>query len=200
MTQPSLEGQGGIAHFSRGGDFPAAPMLFGGVIATFIVVATLLGLDDGRNISIPRSMPVSEVASVTPEAADLGHQGRSGQLAIAVTDVTAYLVAGDPGLPENAQGGHVLVGVRVINDGTDRQRFEPAIQQLVAGDQTVDADQNASQPVLGADIDPGNSIVASIAFNLPEGAEPSAIILRDSPAAPGTQLSLADMGNSGLAQ
>lgn len=200
MIQPSLEGEAGLAQFYRGGDFPAVPMLFGGVITIFIVVATLMGLDDGRNISIPRSMPVGEVASVMPEAADLGHEGRSGQLAIAVTDVTTYLVAGDPGLPQTAQGGHVLVGVRVINDGADRQRFEPAIQQLVAGDQTVGADQSASQPALGADIDPGDSIVASIAFGVPEGVEPSAIILRDSPAASGIQLSLAGMGNSGLAQ
>ncbi len=200
MTQHSLEGEAGIAHFSRGGDFPAVPMMFGGVIAIFIVVATLLGLDDSRNIGTLRSMPVSEVASVTPEAADLGHQGRSGQLAIAVTDVTAYLVAGDPGLPQTTQGGHVLVGVRVINDGDAPQRFEPAIQQLVVGDQTFGADQTASEPVLGADLGPGDSIVASLAFDIPAGAEPSAIVLRDTVTSPGTQVSLAEAGDSGVAQ
>ncbi|MGH3955141.1 MAG: DUF4352 domain-containing protein [Mycobacterium sp.] len=201
MTQPSLEGEAGVAVLYRGsGNFPAAPMMFGGVIAAFIVVATLVGIQDGRNFNTSRSALVHEVASVTPEGGGPGREARAGQLALAVTDVTAYLVSGDPELPQYEQGGHVLVGVRVINDGDAPQRFEPAIQQLVVGDQTFGADQTASQPVLGADLGPGDSIVASLAFDIPAGAEPSAIILRDAVTSPGTQVSLAEVRQSGVAQ
>ncbi|WP_078314502.1 DUF4352 domain-containing protein [Mycobacterium sp. D16Q16] len=200
MTQPSLEGETGTALYYGSGNFPAAPMMFGGVIATFIVVATLVGIEDGRNFSASRPTLVQEVASVTPEGEGPGRQAHAGQLALAVTDVTASPVAGDLSLTQTEQSGHVLVGVRVINDGDAPQRFEPAIQQLVVGDQTFGANPTVSQPVLGADLGPGESIVASIAFDVPEGAEPSAIILRDSVTAAGTQVSLADVGDSGVAQ
>ncbi|MFA4080626.1 DUF4352 domain-containing protein [Mycobacteroides salmoniphilum] len=204
MTRPSLEGENGAAALYLGsGNFPVAPMLFGGVIATFIVVATLVGIEDGRNFSASGSTLVHDVASVTPGGGrdgGPGREARAGQLALAVTDVTASPAAGDPGLAQNDAGGRVLVGVRVINDGDVPQRFEPAIQQLVAGDQTFGADQTASQPVLGADLGPGDSIVASLAFDIPAGAEPSAIILRDSVTAPGAQVSLAESGDGGVAQ
>ncbi|WP_078327903.1 DUF4352 domain-containing protein [Mycobacteroides salmoniphilum] len=201
MTRPSLEGENGAAGlYLVSGNFPVAPMLFGVVIATFIVVATLVGIEDGRNFSASGSPLVHEVASVAPEGGGPGREARAGQLALAVTEVTASPAAGDPGLAQNDEGGHVLVGVRVINDGDVPHRFEPAIQQLVAGDQTFGADQAASQPVLGADLGPGDSIVASIAFDIPAGAEPSAIILRDSVTAPGTQMSLAEVGDGGAAQ
>ncbi|MUM19812.1 hypothetical protein BI330_23595 [Mycobacterium sp. CBMA 623] len=195
------EGENGVADPRGGaGNFPAAPMIFGGVIATCIVVATLVGIEDGRNFSGSRSTLVHEVASVTPDGGVLRREVRVGQLAVAVTDVTASPVTGDPALPQAVQGGHVLVGVRVVNDGDTPQRFEPAIQQLVAGDQTFGADQTASQPLLGADLGPGDSVVASIAFDIPAGAEPSAIILRDSLTTPGTQVSVAEVANSGVAQ
>lgn len=201
MTRPSLEGENGVAALYHGsGNFPAAPMMFGGVIATFIVVATLVGIEDGRNFSASRSPLVHDVASVTPEGDGPGRQARAGQLALAVTGVTASPAAGDLALPQTEESGHVLVGVRVINDGDAPQRFEPAIQQLVVGDQTFGANPTVSQPVLGADLGPGDSIVASIAFDIPAGADPSAIILRDSATAPGTQMSLADVGDSGVAQ
>lgn len=201
MTQSSLRAENGsAAHLRSSGNFPAAPMIFGGVIATLVVVATLLGIKDDRNFSQRRATLASGVAPVAPEGGVLAHEARSGQLAIAVTGVTAAGVVGDPLQPEPAQGGHVLVGVRVINDGDDEQRFEPAIQQLIVGDQTIDADQEASVPVLGADLGPGDSVVASIAFDVPAGAEPSAIVLRDSATAPGTQLSLAEVGVGGEAQ
>ncbi|WP_078323343.1 DUF4352 domain-containing protein [Mycobacteroides salmoniphilum] len=200
MTRPSLEGENRAAALYLGsGNFPVAPMLFGGVIATFIVVATLVGIEDGRNFNASGSSLVHQVASVTPDGGGPGREARAGQLALAVTDVTASPAAGDPGLAQNDTGGRVLVGVRVINDGDIPQRFEPAIQQLVAGDQTFGADQTASQPVLGADLGPGDSVVASLAFDIPAGAEPSAIILRDSVTAPGTQVSLAEAGDSGVA-
>lgn len=115
---------------------------------------------------------------------------RSGPLAMTVTEVTATATAGDSQLSQAASGRHLVVGVRVVNDGADAERFEPAIQQLVAGDQMLGADPNASQPLLGADLGPGDSVVASIAFDVPDGAEPSAILLRDSPTATGTQVSL----------
>ncbi|MBA0045971.1 DUF4352 domain-containing protein [Mycobacteroides sp. LB1] len=202
MTQPSLEGQNGVAarhHLSS--NFPAAPMIFGGVIAIFLVIATLAGIEDGRNPRYPRSALVPDVAPVEPEGrADLGREARSGQLAIAVTEVTVSDALGDPRLPQTVQVGHVLVGVRVVNDGADGERFEPAMQQLVVGDQTFGADREASLPLLGADLGPGDSVVASIAFDVPAGAEPSAIILRDSLTDTGTQVSLAGAGISAQAQ
>lgn len=201
MTQPSLEGENGAAALYLGsGNFPLAPMMFGGVIATFIVVATLVGIEDGRNVNTSRSTLIHEVASVTPEGGVPGRGARAGQLALAVTDVTSSRAAGDPGLAQAGEGDHVLVAVRVSNDGDVPQRFEPAIQQLVAGDQTFGADQTASQPVLGADLGPGESIDASLAFDVPAGAEPSTIILRDAVTSPGTQVSLAEAGDSGVAQ
>ncbi len=199
MTQPSLESEKSLtAVYRGGGDFPAVPMMFGAVIAAFIVVATMVGIKDGRNFSASRSASAHEVASVTPEGADLGREVRAGQLALVVTDVTAPSATGDPRLPQATQGDRVLVGVRVINEGEAPQRFEPAIQQLIVGDESFGADQTFSQPMLGADLGPGDSLVASIAFDIPAGAEPSAIILRDSLTTPGAQVSLAEVANGGV--
>ncbi len=201
MTQHSLESEKRLAPaYCGGGDFPAVPMMFGAVIAAFIVVATMVGIRDGRNFSASRSAPVHEVASVAPGGADLGHEVRAGQLALVVTDITAPWETGDPRLPQATQGDRVLVGVRVINEGEAPQRFEPAIQQLIVGDESFGADQMSSQPMLGADLGPGDSVVASIAFDIPAGAEPSAIILRDSLTTPGAQVSLADVATGGVTQ
>lgn len=192
MTAPSLEGKCLPAVHQRiSSDFPPAPLFFGGAIAIFIVVATLAGIHDGRNTRYSQAVLIPDVApSVADGPGGRAAEVRSGPLAMMVTEVTATASAGDSQLSQAAPGRHLVVGVRVVNDGADAERFEPAIQQLVAGDQVLGADQDASQPLLGADLGPGESVVASIMFDVPDGVEPSAILLRDSPTATGAQVSL----------
>jgi len=125
-------------------------------------------------------------AAVEPTVlAGVGEEVRDGKFAFVVTGVERSKVAGDLSnqfMREDAQGEFVSVRMTVTNIGDEAQTFFATNQKLMAAGREYDADGVVAMwtDSTGVEINPGNSIQAVAAFDVPVGAVPELISLHDS--------------------
>ena len=144
------------------------------------------------NVSGPAGPSVAASSQPAPRAG-VGQEVRDGAFAFVVSGVeNATVVAdtNDSSATTAPRGVFVIVKMTVTNVGDQTQSFTASLQRLKAGGNTFDASQDA-QGYLGAstqDVDPGNQIEVSVAFDVPVGATPESIELHDSPSSTGVEV------------
>lgn len=111
---------------------------------------------------------------------------KDGNLQFVVTKVrTGVPRVGDQYLGQQAQGQYVLVSVTVTNVGKSAETFADSEQKVKdAQGRTFSADSTADiyiqdNQVLLQEINPGNSARGVLAFDMPVGATPVSITLKD---------------------
>ncbi len=118
--------------------------------------------------------------------AGIGQEARDGKFAFTVTGMDMAKTTGDPSNPyeqATAQGVYVIVSMTVESIRDRSQSFFAANQKLTdsAGRQ-YSPDSKADiwiNKAIQTDINPGNRIEAKVAFDVPEGTQPSTIELHD---------------------
>lgn len=131
-------------------------------------------------------------------AARIGTEVRDGDFAFVVTKVeTGIHQLGSGAWSTKAQGEFILVRVTVTNIGKESAMFSGSSQKLFdeAG-REFEADSGSaamyipdSESFLNK-INPGNSVKATVVFDVPTGLKPAAIELHDSPFSGGATVSL----------
>jgi hypothetical protein len=117
---------------------------------------------------------------------------KDGQFTFRVTKVRRTDHVGDSVSGSDAQGEYIVVSVTVFNHGHKAQMLDASSQKLIAGGATYDADSGAftdSRAFLN-NINPGNSVAANLAFDVPEGTQADQVVLHDSPFSNGVRVAL----------
>lgn len=114
--------------------------------------------------------------------ARIGDVVRDGQFSFTVTKSRRAEVLGEnPYLQKEAQGEFVIFSVTVRNHGDEPRDFNAASQELFVGDKKYDAAPDLEGNAFLNTINPGNKVKGRLAFDVPEGAEPTRLVLHDSP-------------------
>lgn len=171
-------------------------------IGAVIVVGVAINLASGGSDSAPESGGSTSVQADAPSnapaeaAAGIGAAVRDGKFEFTVQDVERGVASvGDQFSSQSPQGEYVLVTMNVANIGDEQQLFDTSSQQLLdaAGRQySVDTVATiTNDPNIGfTQINPGNSVVATLVFDVPAGTAPAEIELHDSPFSGGTTVAL----------
>lgn len=115
-----------------------------------------------------------------------------GQFTFRATKVRRTGHVGDSITGSDAQGEYIVITVTVFNHGRHAQMLDASSQKLLAGGKTYDADSGAfidSEAFLN-NINPGNSVTANLAFDVPEGTRADQVVLHDSPFSDGVRVAL----------
>lgn len=129
--------------------------------------------------------------------AEVGDEVQDGTFSFVVNDTEAGVseVGGDF-LSEEAQGEFIIVDVTVENTGDSAEYFSDSGQQLVDDEgKEYDADSEAGIYIednesLLEKINPGNKIDVKLVFDVPEGVEPTTLVLSESVLSDGVEVSL----------
>ncbi|MFZ1179380.1 MAG: DUF4352 domain-containing protein [Mycobacterium sp.] len=78
--------------------------------------------------------------------------------------------------PEQAKGEFFIITLKVTNIGDDSRTFWASNQKLIINGNKYEASSSLSDDSLRQDINPGLSINAKVAFDIPPGAVPDAIV------------------------
>jgi hypothetical protein len=132
------------------------------------------------------------------QQAGIGTEVRDGDFSFTVTGVEPGVqTLGKGAWSTQAQGEFVLVRVTVTNVGSESTMFSGANQKLLDDQgRTFDADSGGaamyvpdSESFLNR-INPGNSVKATVVFDVPAGLKPTAVELHDSMFSSGSTVSL----------
>jgi hypothetical protein len=134
---------------------------------------------------------LANVTSSTPSVAPAGSSVRDGKFEFTVDRVTRSKTANNPSDPTNqyelttAQGEFVIVSLAVRNIGNEQQTFFDINQKLIDSSgrsygPSSQADSNLDANIGMSDINPGNSVNAQVAFDVPVGTPITAIEVHDS--------------------
>lgn len=132
--------------------------------------------------------PTSEApASVAPAPANdddapapVGSSVRDGKFEFQVLGVERSPTKEGIFSPEEAKGEFFIVNLRITNIGDDARSFHASNQHLIVNGNKYDASSSISDDNWMEDINPGLSIEAKVAFDIPPGAVPEAIEVHDS--------------------
>lgn len=159
-----------------------------------IVIAAFNSGSDGD--STPADGSGGTAAAPQESVIGIGTATRDGKFEFSVSRVEPGIPSvGQDFLTETAQGEYVLVTMTVRNIGDQAQSFATSAQKLLDGQgrqfsvddmATIVLDQNIAYE----QINPGNSIEATVAFDVPLGTVPAEIELHDSLFSGGTTVSL----------
>lgn len=140
----------------------------------------------GATASASRPSASKTSSKKTQQRAGLNTPVRDGNLQFVVTKVqTGVSRVGDQYLGQKAQGQFVLVSVTVTNVGKSAETFTDSEQKVKdTQGRTFSADSSADiyiqdNQVLLQEINPGNSARGVLAFDMPVGATPVSITLKD---------------------
>jgi hypothetical protein len=127
-----------------------------------------------------------------PAAAQIGAPVRDGKFQFTVTSVTHAKHAGGL-LGATAQGRFTILHVTVKNIGGQSQTLDASNQYVydASGKQFSANSQASSQSFFLTDINPGNEVTGTIAFDLPKGDKAVKAELHDSPFSGGVTVNLA---------
>lgn len=137
--------------------------------------------------------PGTKIAAPPP---GIGQEVRDGKFAFTVAGVTnSKTVPDDPSEPKTAQGVYVIVSMTVKNIGDRAQGYYGNNQKLIdsqgrqfSPDSMADIALNGDND--GTDINPGNQIKVSVAFDVPDGTQPTQVVLHDSAYSGGVNVNL----------
>jgi hypothetical protein len=158
--------------------------VFIAVVAVAIAIAAITEGSGGPSTTAStREDSAAEPVDSTP---GFGTPVRDGKFEFTVTGMQpAVPSVGQDFLTETAQGEYVLVTLTVSNVGDQAQGFATSSQKLLDGQgrqfsvddmATIVLDQNMAY----AQINPGNSIEATVVFDVPVGTVPAEIEVHDS--------------------
>ncbi|RTL70277.1 MAG: DUF4352 domain-containing protein [Pseudonocardiaceae bacterium] len=175
-----------------------------GVFVLLAVIARISGGPDststasGSGTADTSAGTSAEAAKRSDAVAGIGTEVRDGDFAFVVTGVApAVKQLGKGSWSTRAQGEFVLVTVTVTNIGKESTMFSGGNQKLRdAQGREFDADSGSavmyvpdSESFLNQ-INPGNSVNATVVFDVPVGLQPTAIELHDSMFSRGVTVSL----------
>lgn len=135
----------------------------------------------------------------TPRTPGVGQSARDGQFEFVVQKIRCGVPrVGSAYLDQKAQGQFCLITVKVTNTGDEARTFDASSQHASdAAGRTFDADSAASlyandngETFLN-DINPGNTIVAVVVFDVPKDVALPLVELHDSPFSDGVTIALA---------
>jgi hypothetical protein len=131
-------------------------------------------------------------ANAPKKAYAINQPAKDGQFTFVVskTDRTDHI--GDSVTGTDAQGVFIVVTVRVTNHGSSAQMLDASDQHLIADGKTYDATNDLTSDAFLNNINPGNSVEAELAFDVPEGADPTQVVLHDSPFSNGVRVNLGE--------
>jgi hypothetical protein len=176
--------------------------LAGGCTACVAIV----GLNAASNISSSTSSnslatpsgsaPETRQPSVAAPTPGINQEARDGKFAFTVVKVRNSKTVSDyPARDKTAQGIYVIVSMTVKNIGGRAQGYYSLNQRLIdirgsqfSPDDMADIALNGDKD--GIDINPGNQIAVSVAFDVPEGTEPTQVVLHDSAYSGGVKVNL----------
>jgi len=131
------------------------------------------------------------------KSAGIGDPVRDGKFEFTVTSVKDGVASvGDDVLGQEAQGQFVLVKVTVKNIGDKAQLFDGSSQTAFDADgREFSSDSEAAIYVKGSEsflneINPGNSVKATVVFDVPKGAKLTKVELHDSVFSGGVDVAL----------
>ncbi|XAS76601.1 DUF4352 domain-containing protein [Dermatophilaceae bacterium Sec6.4] len=132
------------------------------------------------------SSPTKKPTEASARKPGIGAPVKDGNLQFVVTKVrTGVSQVGDEYLNQKAQGQYVLISITVTNVGKKSETFSDSDQKVQdAQGRTFSADSAAGiylkdNQVLFETINPGNSARGVLAFDMPVGATPVSITLKD---------------------
>lgn len=170
-----------------------------GVAAVLVIGAAVSGgMGDEKEVAAnaPGTVTVAAAPPATAEVASQGTEVRDGKFAFVVNSVeSGQSVAGNMSnqfMQKTAQGQWVLVHMTVANTSDKPQTFFAAYQKLKAGGSTFSTDAVLAMYLEAnmVDINPGNKIQATVAFDVPPGTAPEALEVHDSAFSSGVQVKL----------
>ncbi|MBY6414338.1 DUF4352 domain-containing protein [Rhodococcus sp. BP-252] len=156
-----------------------------GILALIVLVIVVTAVNSGSGDTSPSS-PGASAPEATEPVVGLGTPVRDGKFEFVVTGAQPGVPSvGQEFLTETAQGEYVLVTMSVRNIGDQAQSFTTSAQKLLDGQgrQYSVADMATivlDQGIAFEQINPGNSIEATIVFDVPVGTVPTQIELHDS--------------------
>ena len=127
----------------------------------------------------------------TSASAGMGQEVVDGRFAFIVTDISTSPTFG----PTNARGAWSIVSMAIRNVGTGPRSFEMAAQSLTDSDGRGHS-ATLMEPPLANKIDPGLQVSVRLAFDVPPGARPKQIVLRESASSPGAPVTLVQPSSS----
>lgn len=145
--------------------------------------AAQTSISAGKSTQAPVK-PAGEVA------APAGSTVRDGKFEFQVLGVDRSATKEGIFNPEQAKGEFFIVHLRVTNIGDDARSFSASSQHLIVNGNKYDATSSISDENWMEDINPGLGIEASVTFDIPPGAQPSAIQCHDSMFSGGALLAL----------
>ncbi|MGB3772142.1 MAG: DUF4352 domain-containing protein [Rhodococcus sp. (in: high G+C Gram-positive bacteria)] len=171
-------------------------------IAALIVVILAVNLASGGGESPTESAtpPVAQNGNVATEPTTsnpgIGTAVRDGKFEFTVQNVERGVESvGEQYVTQTPQGEYVLVTMSVANIGDKQQLFDTNSQKLLdaqSREYSIDTVATVTNdPNIGfVEINPGNSVVATLVFDVPVGTEPAKIELHDSLFSGGTTVAL----------
>jgi hypothetical protein len=197
---------------SGGTDNRKLIMAFGGAVAALLLVLVLvvvyaLFIHKADTVQVGSSTTGAKTSkspsasstsgSATESAPPMSGTGQAtdGSFTFVVTGVESAPTVTDPTnayVSKNAQGEYVIVHLTVTNTGQAGQTYLSTLQKLRAGANTYAPDDEASFYLGHAveDVNPGNQLDTSVAFDVPPGTVPDSVELHESPLSSGAQVSL----------
>ncbi|SIS05367.1 DUF4352 domain-containing protein [Williamsia sterculiae] len=174
-----------------------------GVVIVFIVII-IAATSGGSSSPDSTSASGTATASEAPRSAaaaprpGIGAPASDGKFEFVVRGVRdGGTSVGPDFLAERAQGHFVLVDLTIRNTGDKAQSFDVSSQKLLSGSGTqYSADSQAtisfdSGNTFYEQVNPGNTLEATIVFDVPTGTTPAAIELHDSVFSGGVEVKLA---------
>lgn len=179
----------------------ACVLAFGGCAA--LAGTGMLTGNTGSNNTTSRPSATATIPSTraatprTRRVTEPGAVARDGQFEFQVTDVSSAKTIGDNQfLQTTAQGVFVVFTLRVTNIGDEPQNFFARNQKLIDMDgreyeASTRADMNLNDIGNLGQINPGNSVVVKVAFDVPQELQMAALELHDSLFSSGVQVAAA---------
>ncbi|MQA97299.1 MAG: DUF4352 domain-containing protein [Streptosporangiales bacterium] len=163
-------------------------------------VAVVASVDDGTGgtgaasgVDVEKEAPepgVGEGAEKAPKA-KVGDTVRDGQFSFTVTKIRRSEVLGENQfLRTKAQGEFVIFSVTVKNHGDEPRYFHADSQRLFIGKKEYHAEADLEGEAFLNEINPGNTVKGRVAFDAPEGADPTRLELHDSALSGGVSVTL----------
>jgi hypothetical protein len=161
------------------------------VVVLIIIIAVIAAVGTHSTSSGGSSGGSQASGGQAPAAAKIGTPVRDGKFQFTITAVTHAKHAGGL-LGATAQGRFTILHVTVKNIGGQAQTLDASNQYVydASGKQFSASSEASSQSFFLTDINPGNEVSGTIAFDLPKGDHAVKAELHDSPFSNGVTVTL----------
>ena len=172
-------------------------LLWSTILGLVVLIGLINALGDSEDEKTPSvasstvaaSKVPTPVVAPSPAIPPPGSAVRDGQFEFQVLGTTTAKTVDGGLFNSTAQGTYVVVTLKVTNTGDEARRCSPTNQRAFdAAGRRYDADAGPSS--WGEDINPGNSIEITVAFDVPVGTTLTQLELHDSMFSGGVKVGL----------